>query len=124
MKDAMVPAWTSTQPDSERGRRHRRWHVLALLVGAALAFQAYQATTLGSHKVMTLPLHAQESLAKCRSLHVTPGPPDDFHQRKVSDRFVPGTKPVLLRNAHIWTVRLFGSPSDNAAHMQVFLGRK
>lgn len=31
------------------------------------------------------------------------GPPPDFHKRPESDRFVPGTKPVLIQRARIWT---------------------
>ncbi|KAI5900749.1 uncharacterized protein SCHCODRAFT_02483778 [Schizophyllum commune H4-8] len=43
------------------------------------------------------------SIAKCKSLHVKPGPPPSFHDRAVSDRHVPGTKPVWVRNATLWT---------------------
>ncbi|KAJ7931230.1 carbohydrate esterase family 9 protein [Mycena leptocephala] len=32
-----------------------------------------------------------------------PGPPDNFHSRTESDRFVKGTKPTIIRNATIWT---------------------
>jgi hypothetical protein len=101
----MAPAWAQ-QPDGEPRRPRRRlWHVLPLLAGMGLVYQALQATTLGPSKAVNVPLHAQETLVKCRSLHVTPGPPDNFHSRKVSDRFARGTKPVLLRDAKIWTVR-------------------
>lgn len=31
------------------------------------------------------------------------GPSEDFYRRSQSDRFVPGTKPVLLKGAKIWT---------------------
>jgi hypothetical protein len=104
-QDSMAPAWAQ-QPDGEPRRPRRRlWHVLPLLAGMGLVYQALQATTLEPSKVINVPLHAQETLAKCRSLNVTPGPPDNFHSRKVSDRFARGTKPVLLRDAQIWTVR-------------------
>ncbi|EIW82933.1 composite domain of metallo-dependent hydrolase [Coniophora puteana RWD-64-598 SS2] len=49
------------------------------------------------------PLHADETILKCQALTLKPGPPADFHQRTVSDRFVSGTKSVLIRNASIWT---------------------
>ncbi|KAL1703300.1 hypothetical protein EV121DRAFT_281199 [Schizophyllum commune] len=39
----------------------------------------------------------------CKLLHVKPGPPPSFHDRAVSDRHVPGTKPVWVRNATLWT---------------------
>lgn len=41
--------------------------------------------------------------ARCRTLHARAGPPDDFARRTQSDRFVPGTRPVLVKNARIWT---------------------
>ncbi|KAF9052269.1 hypothetical protein BDZ89DRAFT_1056627 [Hymenopellis radicata] len=50
-----------------------------------------------------IPLHAEEALQKCRVLDIPPGPPPDFHLRKESDRFVPGTKATLIKNATIWT---------------------
>ncbi|KAI0690094.1 carbohydrate esterase family 9 protein [Cytidiella melzeri] len=50
-----------------------------------------------------MPLHASEILDKCQQLSIKPGPPEDFNQRKQSDRFVPGTKTTLIRNATIWT---------------------
>lgn len=42
-------------------------------------------------------------LSRCSSLSMNAGPPSNFHQRSQSDRFVPGTKPTLLKNARIWT---------------------
>ncbi|KAJ7131770.1 carbohydrate esterase family 9 protein [Mycena crocata] len=51
----------------------------------------------------TLPINAQAIIAQCNALHLTPGPPADFHSRTESDRFVEGTKPTLIRNASIWT---------------------
>ncbi|KAJ7636949.1 carbohydrate esterase family 9 protein [Roridomyces roridus] len=56
-----------------------------------------------SHTGTTLPINAQAIVAQCRALHLIPGPPDNFHSRRESDRFVPGTKPTLIRNASIWT---------------------
>jgi hypothetical protein len=55
-----------------------------------------------------LPLHAENTLARCRALHVKPGPPPSFNQRTESDRFQPGTRAVLVRNATIWTGRVDG----------------
>jgi len=39
----------------------------------------------------------------CEQHSFIPGPPADFHQRTQSERFVPGTKAVLIKNATIWT---------------------
>lgn len=46
----------------------------------------------------------QSILARCASLHTLPGPAADFHvARDTSDRFEPGTRPTLIRNASIFT---------------------
>ena len=42
-------------------------------------------------------------MARCRSLHVKAGPPRGFAERDSSDRWERGTKPVLVRNAKVWT---------------------
>lgn len=47
--------------------------------------------------------HIATAIARCKTLSQKPGPPSDFHDRTQSDRFVPGTKPTLLKNAKIWT---------------------
>lgn len=77
--------------------------VLAFFLTHA-SFQFYQSVT----PTTKLPLHAAETLSKCRSLHNKPGPPPDFHLREKSDRYEKGTRPTLLRNATIWTGQLNG----------------
>ncbi|KAK4688544.1 hypothetical protein P7C73_g1572, partial [Tremellales sp. Uapishka_1] len=42
-------------------------------------------------------------LEQCDYISTIPGPSASFSKRKVSDRFEPGTKPILLKNATIWT---------------------
>lgn len=59
-------------------------------------------------KLTHIPIHASQTLAKCASLNAKPGPPASFHERSESDRYQPGTRPVLLRNAKIWTGRVDG----------------
>lgn len=54
------------------------------------------------------PLHAAQTLAKCRNLHAIPGPPANARTRVQSDRFEAGTEPYLIRNATIWTGRVGG----------------
>lgn len=56
----------------------------------------------------SVPLHASQILEKCASLDTKPGPSPTFHTRVVSDRFQPGTKPILIRNATIWTGNVDG----------------
>ncbi len=47
-------------------------------------------------------------MEKCRSLNIIPGPPSNFHSRSESDRFVTDTRPTLIKNATIWTGRVYG----------------
>ncbi|KAF8664372.1 hypothetical protein AX16_000743 [Volvariella volvacea WC 439] len=60
-------------------------------------------------KLSKVPHNAQEILQTCKALHVLPAPPADFHDRTQSDRYEPGTPPVLLKNATIWTGRASGA---------------
>ncbi|GLB37491.1 putative amidohydrolase family protein [Lyophyllum shimeji] len=49
------------------------------------------------------PRHAAATISRCNALKLQAGPPRDFHERSQSDRFVHGTKPVLIKRAKIWT---------------------
>jgi hypothetical protein len=51
------------------------------------------------------PPDADEVLEMCQHLHQTPGPPEDFLNRAESDRYVPGTLPIFIKNATIWVGR-------------------
>ncbi|KAF7330339.1 Carbohydrate esterase family 9 protein [Mycena venus] len=55
-----------------------------------------------------VPLHSEITLARCRALNAKPGPPPSFNRRTQSDRFQPGTRAVLVKNATIWTGRVDG----------------
>jgi hypothetical protein len=121
MKD-VVGMYDGQHNGSDR-RRRPVWRALVLLVGAALAMQL--TTPLWSTEstdANILPVHAQESLNRCKSLHITPGPPQNFTKRRTSDRFVQGTRPVLLRNARIWTVHLFIIHARNFAEISHIQG--
>ncbi|KAI0030405.1 carbohydrate esterase family 9 protein [Vararia minispora EC-137] len=50
-----------------------------------------------------LPFNHQKIVARCRTLDRTPSIPHGFHRRTESDRAVPGTPSVLIKNARIWT---------------------
>lgn len=76
--------------------------ILALLAGLQLYFVGGSFRTLFRHTGQ-LSFHAEQSLERCASLKISAGPPARFHDRTVSERFVPGTKPTLLHNARIWT---------------------
>ncbi|KIJ61513.1 hypothetical protein HYDPIDRAFT_31124 [Hydnomerulius pinastri MD-312] len=102
-KDALSrePRLEARRPRSSK----RVWPVLAVLVLAALYLSTEVAfLRLDPRKSQVqVPLHAAETLAKCRSLNLKPAPPVSFSSRLQSDRYEPGTKPVLIRNASIWT---------------------
>ncbi|KAH9930391.1 carbohydrate esterase family 9 protein [Amylocystis lapponica] len=76
-------------------------YIYGTVVLAVLAFVSSAA--YDTYSFRKLPAHAAAAVSRCRSLHLTPGPSPYFHDRKQSDRFVPGTKPTLLKNAKIWT---------------------
>lgn len=75
------------------------WAALGLLAGLLLFVQT-QGPLWQRRRV---PAHASATIAKCLANDLPPGPPADFHKRRYSDRFAPGTKPVLIKNARIWT---------------------
>lgn len=50
-----------------------------------------------------LPIDATRILSLCAKLKTKPGLPVNFYSRSQSNRFVPGTKPVLIQNATLWT---------------------
>ena len=90
---------------SSRRSSKRVWPVLSVFVLAALYFtiDIRLLSARDSRPHVRVPLHAADTLAKCRSLTVKPGPPPGFGDRTQSDRYAPGTTSVLIRNASIWT---------------------
>lgn len=76
--------------------------LLTLIGGISILLLGSQLGSLFS-VTQNVPIHAASTLARCRSLDMQAGPPEDFHKRKVSDRFAPGTKPTLVKNGKIWT---------------------
>ncbi|KZT72052.1 carbohydrate esterase family 9 protein [Daedalea quercina L-15889] len=94
----------SGQPVGERRTENlvSRRVARGTLVLLALFLVSLQVPTLYT-AFRPLPPHAAIALSRCRALSLTPGPSVDFYRRKESDRFVPGTKPYLLRNGKVWT---------------------
>ncbi|KAF9006581.1 carbohydrate esterase family 9 protein [Cyathus striatus] len=70
------------------------------LLGTIVSFHTFTFTDAIAHRV---PANAQTILSHCVSLKATPGPAQDFFDRKISDRFEPGTNATLLRNCTIFT---------------------
>ncbi|OJT06359.1 hypothetical protein TRAPUB_2821 [Trametes pubescens] len=109
--DKELPHLELYAPPSRRRSRSLR-HLSALLCLAAVSGVYFYTAFRGlsqERSTETLPLDAQTVLDQCRSLQLKPGPPADFHARTQSDRFQPGTGPVLIRNATIWTGRAGGT---------------
>ncbi|SJL07643.1 uncharacterized protein ARMOST_10993 [Armillaria ostoyae] len=50
-----------------------------------------------------IPPHAAATIARCQYSQQSAGPSPNFYDRTENDRFVPGTKPTLIKNAKIWT---------------------
>lgn len=105
-----LPSYIPIQTGQARGAR-RSTSILRLTLLGILTFVFIHASSvfhLKSPSSSTIPIHAFETLQKCRHLHTKPGPPPDFNLREHSDRFVPGTRATLLKNASIWTGRAKG----------------
>ena len=93
-----VDGRTARRPPVSRSRGFRALLSVALLLATYQAFFLFTYHPLVQHdSAEKLPLHAEDILDKCRLLDVPPGPPPDFHARRRSDRFVPGTKPTLIQ---------------------------
>lgn len=99
------------RPQARTGNRLARALSLCSVAVVVWLWSASRYTLLAKDSV-TLPPHAEETLQKCSTLHVKPGPPADFARRTQSDRFVDGTLATLLRNASVWT----GDPLQYELH--------
>jgi hypothetical protein len=80
--------------------------ILATTLGA-LAWNSYFGTERVSENALFrthhIPQNAQQILSQCSATKASPGPSASFLEREVSDRFEPGTKSTLIRNATILT---------------------
>ncbi|KAL6308850.1 hypothetical protein BKA93DRAFT_481716 [Sparassis latifolia] len=91
------------------GRFRRIFLPILLALGVlTLLSQHLSVFIYNERPVSHIPLHAAEIVQKCRALEVKPGPPEAFYERSQSDRFQPGTRPVVIRNATLWTGRWKG----------------
>lgn len=88
-------------------RRHRPKALLSLLVlclvslTCTLYWHGYSSKAWS--RTQSIPLDAHEILTRCAALKARPGPPSNFMERSVSDRFEEGTPATIIRNAAIWT---------------------
>lgn len=89
-------------------RRPSSISILAVFVLCSLWYFTSYLHGNASNKAIRIPYHATDTLKQCRRLQLKPGVPNDFALRETSDRFQPGTRPILIRNATIWTGRVNG----------------
>ncbi|KAK7059701.1 carbohydrate esterase family 9 protein [Favolaschia claudopus] len=91
-------------PQKRAKRRVKPIHLaLIFLATCSVSFSLIQNVLSSKSTQENVPINAQSIVAQCLALRLTPGPPDNFHSRKTSDRFEQGTKPTVIRNATIWT---------------------
>ncbi|KAI0789155.1 carbohydrate esterase family 9 protein [Abortiporus biennis] len=107
-----------TSPRSVRGH-HVGLAIIFVCLGSFLVvltdLHGISYKNLLSHSVSRpLPPHALNALERCQSLHRTPQVSLDFTKRSRSDRFVEGTKPILIKNAKVWTGGHNGTEVVNA----------
>lgn len=100
--EQQLPPYTDHARRTKKSFLRLRLVVLAALTGLVFlntASYLHLKPSQSSH----IPIHAAETLQKCQNLHTKPGPPPDFNLRTESDRFAPGTRATLIKNASIWT---------------------
>lgn len=73
--------------------------VILSLLSSSLPFVSSALSNPSPHELA----HRSQILTKCAYTRVKPGPPPHFHARTQSERYAENTKPVLVRNATIWT---------------------
>ena len=103
---------TTTRPKPQRALRFRPLLSIlcCIVVVQSLRLLTFhnaflQGTDTRARVISIHPHHRSELQAICKSIRTPAGPPHSFSTaaRTENDRFVPGTPPVLLRNATIWT---------------------
>jgi hypothetical protein len=114
---------------------YRRWNILvyALFLQIACYFLYIRLYYLGGSipnsrlQSVVRPdilAHRLNVTERCRALRAPAGPPPSFDPASrldgQSDRYVPGTRPVLIRNAKIWTGRKEGKET---VHGDILLDR-
>ncbi|KZO93081.1 composite domain of metallo-dependent hydrolase [Calocera viscosa TUFC12733] len=102
LEDDVLPAYTYSPPAQAPRRRSRALRFLLLALTSYLLLRLSGLRLPWSHTPTYRPAHADSIIAQCRSLPLLPTPPADFAQRRVSDRFDPGTPPTLVVNGTIW----------------------
>ncbi|KAF8664356.1 hypothetical protein AX16_000728 [Volvariella volvacea WC 439] len=89
-------------PPPQRGHGRNWYAAVALAAFAYLALHSSSNFFTGSGRTQA-PANAVHIIAQCRALDAPVAPPPNFRERSKSDRFVPGTRAVLIKDAKLWT---------------------
>lgn len=92
----------ATSKQHRSTRQHQIIPFICIIL-ASLAYLRIQYPWSSDKLVTSLPQNYASLRAHCASLDLKPTLPASFPDRPLSDRFVPGTRPVHIRNATIWT---------------------
>jgi hypothetical protein len=79
------------------------WRFRSRLPGLLVLPALCALAALSSVYYAPIPPYASSAILRCRGLNLSPVDVQRSHKRIDSDRFDRGTKPVLLKNARIWT---------------------
>ena len=110
-KAISAPVVQTTRPKSQRVLRFQRligFFICCIVVVQSFRLLTVQDTFTGvppcCRPCKSVSHHRRGELrAICKSIRTPAGPPPTCDKRTESDRYVPGTPPVLLRNGMIWT---------------------
>lgn len=113
---------TTLNVERRRRKQPRILHAAFLVI--AISTIALIHNTSGYRKTSSrVPYNPNYILSRCEEIANKPGPPAGFHSRQESDRFVPGTEPVLIRNATIWTGLVEGEVNAEIVKGDVLLDK-
>ncbi|OAX43849.1 hypothetical protein K503DRAFT_765464 [Rhizopogon vinicolor AM-OR11-026] len=90
------------RPTSRRLPRSVLFLTITLVLLVLSRSSLFISSVLSHHSPQEL-AHRSQILIKCAYTRAKPGPPPHFHARTQSDRYTENMKPVLVRNATIWT---------------------
>ncbi|KAF2173115.1 hypothetical protein M409DRAFT_49603 [Zasmidium cellare ATCC 36951] len=98
-------------------RRHFKRRVIRLLVLACVGYAIFTHWQSSNHTTLLSTERLQSDYATCASLRQVPSDPSGHRERNA--RFVDGQKPILIRNATVWT----GEPSSEVSPEEARKGK-
>jgi hypothetical protein len=111
-------ATTTSRPWRNHRRKRRPFRIVALACLAYFAYSVFRIASNTSKPVTTLSVDKlNEDLATCSALRAEPS--EILEQRNVNKRWIATTKPMLIRNATIWT----GEPASGTSEEDARAGK-